>query len=698
MHPDLKPHASPTINYRNVYVVHYNFSDIDRDTAVEEFNTLLQDLESVGLHTEVRAGFDESLLVFCKAPREVLGNAVHKSRVKDWLHGITVDHPGGDADTVVDGDFEAEDILSMYHLVTWSKELGGAGVTPKFGKWKNVESAFPLHNQSAEKELLLRFSKRILLEKGDLDDIRAMFGSKVAFYFAFLQTYLIFLLFPAVTGILAWFFAPNYSLSYAVITSMWCIVFLEYWKLQQIDLGIRWNVKGVGALKVNRPTWKYEQKYLDPATGEVKYHFPRWKHVARQAIQIPFILAALVILGALIALVFAVEIVVSEVYDGPMKAYWEYVPTVLLAASLPFVSSFLENIATMLTAYENHRTQDKQESSLTQKIFVLNFITNYLPIFLTAFVYVPFGDVVVPYLQQFQTEFKFNDFHVDPSRLRNEVIALIITGQLSNFCEELIFPYLKQRATSWYREYRASHGKALALSQIVEDLPDEKELLFRARTEAGLEPYNVQDDLLEMVVQFGYLSLFSPVWPLVPIGFLINNWIELRSDFLKICLEHQRPAPIRTDGIGPWTASLEFLTWMGSISTAAVVHLFGNDHLGNLTGKGSWYGLPITIFISEHIYLVLRSLVGFAMQRISSEQVQKRRNEEYARRKRYLGEIELGHKSGSTLRVEEKQRRKSILIDGGETFWTRQIEDGVSSSVGAGLITALQKVKNKKQV
>ena len=96
MHPDLKPHASATINYRNVYVVHYNFSDIgritsdatrsygltkpDRDTAVEEFNTLLQDLESVGLHTEVRAGFDESLLVFCKAPREVLGNAVHKSR------------------------------------------------------------------------------------------------------------------------------------------------------------------------------------------------------------------------------------------------------------------------------------------------------------------------------------------------------------------------------------------------------------------------------------------------------------------------------------------------------------------------------------------------------------------------------------------------------------------------------------------
>jgi len=60
-----------------------------------------------------------------------------------------------------------------------------------------------------------------------------------------------------------------------------------------------------------------------------------------------------------------------------------------------------------------------------------------------------------------------------------------------------------------------------------------------------------------MVIQFSYLALFSPVWPLVPIGVFINNWVELRSDFLNICVEHQRPAPTRSDGIGPWSLAWE---------------------------------------------------------------------------------------------------------------------------------------------
>jgi anoctamin-10 len=101
-----------------------------------------------------------------------------------------------------------------------------------------------------------------------------------------------------------------------------------------------------------------------------------------------------------------------------------------------------------------------------------------------------------------------------------------------------------------------------------------------------------------MVIQFGYLALFSPVWPLVPVGFFINNWIELRSDFLKICVDHQRPAPIRSDGTGPWVASLESLTWLGSISSAAIVHLFGSHrYLADLFGLGTWASLPITILL-----------------------------------------------------------------------------------------------------
>lgn len=53
---------------------------VDHDTAIKEFKTLVADLEETGFDVEVRAGYEQSLLVFAKAPRELLGNHVYKSR------------------------------------------------------------------------------------------------------------------------------------------------------------------------------------------------------------------------------------------------------------------------------------------------------------------------------------------------------------------------------------------------------------------------------------------------------------------------------------------------------------------------------------------------------------------------------------------------------------------------------------------
>ncbi|KAK2751283.1 plasma membrane channel protein [Colletotrichum kahawae] len=689
--------------YNDKYVVAYDFSEIDSETAVKELTTLLNDLEQAGLQTEVRAGYEQTLLIFVKAPRELLGNTVYKSRVKDWLYGIVPDHPGGSNTTVVDGAYEAEDILSVYHLVNWPKSLGGAGITPETGQWKNVKSIFPLHNEETNESLLKHLSKRLFLTMDDLDSIRDLWGSKVAFYFAFIQTYLVFLSFPAITGVIAWMYLDKYSLTYAIATCVWCTVFLEYWKIQEVDLGIRWNVQGIGKVKVNRPQFKYDKIIIDE-TGQQKHYFPKWKQVTRQLLQIPFILFSAVALGTIIILVFAIEVLISEGYDGPYKNLMEYVPTCLLAIALPYISSGLEEVATILTKYENHRTADYHEVSLTQKIFVLNIITNYLPILITAFIYVPFGDDVVPWLEGMTKSFlgaigqKYMDddltFHVDSDRLRDEVIALVVTGQISGFFDENIMPVPKHKAQGLYRDYKRAHSKDAMLLSIVKDDPDEARFLRTARNQATLDKYNVQDDIAEIVLQFGYLSLFSPVWPLIPIGFLVNNVIELRTDFLKICNEFQRPAPVRTDGIGPWINSLDVLTWAGSISTGAIVHLFG----ANTIGRGAWWALPITIFISEHIFLGLRAVVKFVLQRIGSEQIRKQRQQRYATRVKHLEELEANKQAGLMLSVAERERRKSIRVMGHESFWTSQADDGASAAAGIGLIQAVKRAEvNNKQ-
>ncbi|KAF5620134.1 IST2 [Fusarium sp. NRRL 52700] len=685
--------------YNDKYVVLYDFSETDHDTAVKEFKTLVADLEEAGLDVEVRAGYEQSLLVFAKAP---LGQDFidSDSRVKDWLYGITPNHPGGDKNTVVDGDYEAEDILSVYHIVHWSKDLGGAGITPGTGKWKNVKAIFPIHNSKVNQSLLKYLSRRFFLSNEDIDQIRSLHGSKVAFYFAFIQAYLLFLTFPAITGVIAWLWLPRYSLAYGILTSVWCTIFLEYWKIQEIDLSLRWNVRGIQHVKVNRPQFKYDYEYVDEG-GRKHYYFPRWKKVVRQLLQIPFLIVAFLALGITIIAVFTIEILISETYAGPYKDYLEYLPTILLAVSLPYITSTLEDAAEWMTEFENHRTADLHEMSLTQKIFVLNMFTNYLPIFLTAFIYIPFGGTVVPKLEDFISatfasvgkKFVNQPFHLDADRLRNEVIALTVTGQLSGFFEENIVPMVKHKFSGWYRDYRRARSKGDMLLAVVKDDPEETALLSRVRNEAILPKYNVQDDIAEIVLQFGYLALFSPVWPIIPMGFLINNWIELRSDFAKISLEHQRPAPVRSDGIGPWIYSLEALTWLGSICTAAIVHLFSVDKVGNT--MGSWATLPVTVFISEHVLLLLRALVRFILQQIGSERIRDDYNQRYANRVKYLKELETKkQQSGLAVREAHRERRKSVLVMERDPFWTKQVHDGASELAG---VTLIQQVKKNEE-
>lgn len=132
---------------------------------------------------------------------------------------------------------------------------------------------------------------------------------------------LVALAFPSITGILAWLYLPGYSLSYAIITSLWCTTFLEYWKINEVELSLRWSVKGVGKLKVNRAQFIPDEEVLNSITGEAEQYFSRWKHTLRLLLQIPFALGAVAGLGALISFVFVIELFISEVYDGPFKFY-----------------------------------------------------------------------------------------------------------------------------------------------------------------------------------------------------------------------------------------------------------------------------------------------------------------------------------------------------------------------------------------
>ncbi|KAF1987197.1 DUF590-domain-containing protein [Aulographum hederae CBS 113979] len=702
------------------YVLVFRYANSEKEEAIRKFDDLCQRLVSVGLHIEVRNGENHSLLVLVRVEGEdALWGEVYRSRVKDWMHGIRAAAPPKETQEALEAEplYEAERLRIIYQLITNPENEGGAGITPKEDGWKEVESIFALHDHNYNKAWMRKWGSQWFLTTEDLDELRGRLGEKIAFYFAFTQSYFAFLLFPALFGLSAWLILGHFSTLYAIVNGLWCVVFTEYWKHQEYDLAVRWGVRGVSNIEAKRKDFQHEKEATDPITGETMQIFPAMKRLQRQMLQIPFAMVAVAVLGTLIATCFGIEIFISEVYNGPLKSVLVFLPTGILTTVMPILSTVLTNIAKQLNEFENYESQAAFERALTQKIFVLNFITSYLPVMLTAFVYVPFGALIVPYLDVFsltvrpfaehddQLKAPTEGFMINPARLRKQVIYFTVTAQIVNLGMEVIVPYLKRQGFAKVKQMQSERAakRGGAPPDVSEnDQPEEAPFLARVRKEAELDVYDVTTDLREMVIQFGYLSLFSVVWPLVGLSFLANNWLELRADALKICIEMQRPVPFRADTIGPWLDSLSFLTWLGSLTTAALVFLFSNDGLGpegHPTDIKAW-ALLLCIMLSEHIFLIVRWGVQMAISKIDSPGRQKERRERYLVRKAYLedslgGEAgrrmpkmsEAGEKDVTRESLEEEARESSLHdVKPEERFWRRQRGWKDSAVVGKGMI------------
>ncbi|RYP55154.1 hypothetical protein DL770_010936 [Monosporascus sp. CRB-9-2] len=587
--PDAKD-GDPTQLETNMnvdYVIHYKIPPNKSQAEIEaNFTELTQALTKIGLATEVRNCDESSLLVFVKvASEEYLASQIYRERIQDWLYGVRTTSPEKDVDKAFRDEpiREAEILRLVYLLITKPNNDGGAGITPKAGRWKHVESIFPLHDHGFNREWIKQWSSKYYLREEDLEQIRCKFGESVAFYFAFVQSYFTFLLCHAAFGFGAWLILGQYSWFYAIVNCLWTIVFFEWWKKKEVDLAVAWDVRGVSRIQLPRTQFRWDYEAEDPVTGERVKVYPPLKRFQTQLLQIP-------------------------------------------VAAERFASD--KSIATQ-------------------------------------------------------------SFQINPDRLKKQTIYFTVTAQVVNLALEGIVPYVKRKA---FKEVEKVHTKIIRRdtggTPIFSDDPEEHAFLERVREEAQLAAYDVSTDYREMVVQFGYLSLFSVVWPLTPVSFLINNWVEIRSDAMKIAISSQRPIPWRADSIGPWLNALGLLSWLGSIVSPAIVFLFSGDEKG--PGGEPWnisaWGLLFCILCSEHVYLAFQYIIRYALSQVDSPGPQKERANRFAMRRQLLEESlgpEVIEKPvpptveyGESMTRQALMKAASRLADGEahpeHAFWQRQ--------------------------
>jgi len=472
-------------------------------------------------------------------------------------------------------------------------------------------------------------------------------------------------------------------------------MFVEWWRLQERILSVRWCTRG---------SFRVEKQRADYIAG-----FPWWRKEARKVASIPVILLFASVLAVVLTGVFVLEAFVTQLYKGPghrivvspltmvhalnsdpnplPKAFS---PTLLFTALVPQLLEVYKASAKRYTDWENHALQSSHASSFSIKVFTLSATNAYLGLVLSAFVYVPFGERVMSGVQShlfsgpqggaaaileklslnlnntlkfklgaretmtqagaggmttqsfFETDTMRARLKLNPSRLQEQMFAFTVTNQVVDNLREVGLPFV-MRAIGSFRAgkgFKNGGGKGIGIGIGIgigkkkrvtfDDEPagqahddartrEEREFLETVRSEVSLPEYDTFGDYSEMVTQFGYVALWSTIWPLAPLMSLLNNYIETRSDAFKIAVHVRRPIPVRTDTIGPWLESLSFLAWLSALTNSALVYMFRTPFNGSVADKSEDHvnaaikdlllSALLVALLASHVYFVLRAVV-----------------------------------------------------------------------------------------
>ncbi|KAF9900033.1 hypothetical protein BX616_002728, partial [Lobosporangium transversale] len=621
-------------------------ADYEQKT-IKAYQRVLQKLDRVGLQHETRPGNNNTLFIFIICPWTVLKREATRSSIQDWLAGVKVADteeteqllkPAKSRDNSLDSISDSDRIRLITDLISGLPGEGGAGIYP--GQDEYVESILPLHDKAFNKAWLKSWSTKWIVKEDDLSKVRGQFGEKVAFYFEFLQFYFQWLTAPTILGVVVYYLGSPFSIFYGIFVILWSVLFTECWKRRQKELSLLWGVRHVSKTETRRPAFKGDTEKRDPVTGEILPFFSPWKRWSRKLAGVPIVIGGALALAAVITTVFSIEVFLTIYYDGYMKSILIYLPMALYSLAIPNVAALCKTISRRLTDYENYETHASYEYHLMQKVFIFNALTSYMSILLTAYVYIPFGPEVISTFQSYGIS--FSKATIDSAMLQNRLKAFMITTQAISFVTETIVPWLTRRAVTKAAKLQQGlnkeKGSSSALSVVDEqDSEEAKKFLKRVQKQADLPTYDVNEDYAEMVLQFGYVSLFSVIWPLTGLCAFVNNWIELRSDAAKISYNARRPIPSRADSIGPWVDNLQHITWFSSLTNASILYLFhGSDGHGVRLSLGM---LLLCLLISEHTYLGLRTFVGMVLDSIPTKAELGVRRKEFGVKSNWLSRL-----------------------------------------------------------
>uniref|UniRef100_A0A3Q0T5R2 Anoctamin n=1 Tax=Amphilophus citrinellus TaxID=61819 RepID=A0A3Q0T5R2_AMPCI len=462
-----------------------------------------------------------------------------------------------------------------------------------------------------------------------VDLIRKYFGEQIGLYFAWLGVYTQLLIPPSVLGIIVflygiltvdtnvpsqetcndtlnitmcplcdgvcdyWHLSSVCSLArasylfdngatvlFAIFMSLWAAWFLEHWKRRQMYLKHSWDLTSL----------EDEEVFKDSTYCAMKTHaLPESIHQHSSFTDyfwgcLSFIFFNVYLLCVQIFVTFSAVFSVA-VYRICMLSVWSMNPDPEAKASVRMtvtttgiilnmlVVLVLEEvygaIAVWLTELELPKTTEEFEERLIFKSFFLKSMNAFAPIFYVAFFKGRFAGRPGDYV------YVFGDYRMEecaPPGCLIELciqLSMIMLGKqlIQNNVFEILIPKLKKM----YRTIQEQKGMNRG-AEDEEDETEERRPKQQFDKDFTLEPFEgVSPEYMEMIIQYGFVTLFVASFPLAPAFALLNNVIEIRLDAAKFVTEIQRPDAVRCKDIGIWYNILCGISKFSVITNAFVI-------------------------------------------------------------------------------------------------------------------------------
>ncbi|KAK3739467.1 hypothetical protein QZH41_007863, partial [Actinostola sp. cb2023] len=356
---------------------------------------------------------------------------------------------------------------------------------------------------------------------------------------------------------------------FAAFMALWSAVFLEVWKRKEASLAYEWDMMDFDeAFEPMRPRFvaAVKERRPNPITGVLEPFIPYYTQLIRQTCSMALVMFMVVLVIAAVAGVIIYRAAVSAaLYAYPnegvrrgARIITSITASCINLLAITILSCLYDKVALSLTNWENPRTRTAYTDTLTLKMFLFQSVNMYSSLFYIAF----FKNTMIVG--------KPGDYNriaggrlegCDPSGCLIELciqLAIILIGkQLISLVMKFVVPCVKRW---WNRKQQRNLLENGKLDQW------EKDYLLNSEPE-----FRMFYEYHDVVIQYGFVTMFVAAFPLAPFFALLNNILELRIDAINFVVNFRRPVAQRAQDIGSWLGILQIMSKVAILVNSFVI-------------------------------------------------------------------------------------------------------------------------------